>query len=339
MRLAVVGAGIHGASTARNLAERGHSVVLFDQFAPGHDRGSSHGRSRIVRRAYPDPFYTAIMKEGYGLWSELERASGRQLLHEVGLIYFGSEDSPVIASMAKGLGDLLVPHELLDAKGVRRVFPAYAIGAGEVGVYTPEAGWVDASAAVSATLDLARVAGCEFRQERVSLTDLEEFERVAVCPGAWVRDWWPPAPVKVTLQTVVYLRGDHGGPVWIEDGSDLMYGFPSDDTSFKVAAHRHGPDWDPASDSRTGCEQDIELARDLARRRFGIERPEVLETQGCLYTNTPTEDFLFKRLDERTVLVSACSGHGFKFGPWIGRTLADIVEGRTVQDFPRFAVD
>lgn len=352
MRVAVVGAGIHGASTARALAERGHSVVLFDQFEPGHDRGSSHGRSRIVRRAYPDRFYTGIMQEAYPLWAELERASGRGLLHEVGLLYFGPADSPALVSVESGLAELAVPYESLNSRSIGRVFPALDLGPGEVGIFTPEAGWVDASAAVAATLDLAVAAGCVIEKVRIEpgatsrIRDPqsqirnrpEPFDRAVICPGAWVRDWWPDAPVRVSLQTVVYMNGTHGGPVWIEDGPNLMYGFPSDGRSFKVAAHRQGPEWDPGRPDRDHDGDDLELARDLARRRFGIGDPEIMETQGCLYTNTPSEDFLFKRLDERTVLVSACSGHGFKFGPWIGRTLADIVEGRRqIEDFPRIA--
>jgi sarcosine oxidase len=337
LKVAVVGAGIHGASVARNLSERGHALTIFDQYPAGHRMGSSHGRSRIVRKAYPDSFYTAIMAEAYPLWRELEQSSGCELLREVGLLYFGHRDSENLKEMLKGLNALKVPNEVLSPKESAQRFSELSLQEGEIGVFTPEAGWVDADAAVAQTLRLAASAGCEFVQKRVSPSDLTEFDRVAVCPGAWVGEWMPEAPVKVTLQTVAYLRGTHRGPVWIEDGPDFLYGFPSDGVQFKVAAHRQGPELSPNEDDRIAREEDLRLIEDVARRRFGIDSPVVQETVGCLYTNTPSEDFLFRQSNEKTFVISACSGHGFKFGPWIGRVVADLVEGRrTLDQFLRF---
>jgi glycine/D-amino acid oxidase-like deaminating enzyme len=71
------------------LSRRGHSVTVYEQFVPGHVRGSSHGESRIVRRAYPDVFYTRCMAEAYPLWEDLQAESGEHLLTECGLAYFG----------------------------------------------------------------------------------------------------------------------------------------------------------------------------------------------------------------------------------------------------------
>jgi glycine/D-amino acid oxidase-like deaminating enzyme len=340
MDVAVVGAGIHGASSARNLAERGHRVTLFEQFEPGHANGSSHGRSRIVRRAYPDPLYTEFMLEAYPLWTELEQACGRKLLNEVGLLYFGSEDSDDLDATRRNLEDLNVPFELVGPTRIVDFFPALRLIKGEIGIFTPEAGWVEADTALAETLRLAKESGCRLLNRKASPNDLRAYDAAIVCPGPWVKDWLPEAPVKISQQTVVYLRGGHQGPVWIEDGPDLMYGFPSDGVSFKVAAHRHGPQTDPGTLQRDPRQEDLDLARHLARRRFGIEAPGVIEAQACLYTNTPTEDFLFARLDEHTFLVSACSGHGFKFGPWVGTVMADVVEGkRQLPSFPQATSD
>jgi sarcosine oxidase len=74
MKIAIIGAGIVGASTscACACAIRGHEVAIFDQLLPGHANGSSHGNSRIVREAHPDPFYTEIMQAVYPLWQEFQ---------------------------------------------------------------------------------------------------------------------------------------------------------------------------------------------------------------------------------------------------------------------------
>src|SRR5580658_432416 len=93
MKVAIVGAGVCGLSAAHTLCSRGHQVFLYEQHDLFHDRGSSHGASRIVRRAYPDAFYTACMAEAYTMWRGLEASSGRHILTECGLLYFGHRDS------------------------------------------------------------------------------------------------------------------------------------------------------------------------------------------------------------------------------------------------------
>ena len=50
----IVGAGAMGSAAAYHLARRGEPVVLLEQFALGHDRGSSHGAARITRHSYAD---------------------------------------------------------------------------------------------------------------------------------------------------------------------------------------------------------------------------------------------------------------------------------------------
>ena len=333
-RIAVVGGGISGASAARQLSERGHDVPLFEQHPQGHDLGSAHGRSRIVRRAYPDRFYTECMAEAYPMWRELEGASCEQRLHEVGLFYFGSKDSEQVQSVAQGLRELDVPHEILEGDTVETQFPQIHLEPNEMGIFTPEAGWVRADVAVSSTLMLAQEAGCGIVTKRVTAADLLSYERVVVCAGPWIRDWWPDAPVTTTLQTYGYIEGGVGGPVWIADAEDrsgfALYGFPNEPArhSFKLGVHGPGPAIDADRDGRTPHEQALSDILEFAGRRFGISDPKLVESKGCVYTSTENEDFLLRMLDERTFMASACSGHGFKFGPWIGKLLADLIEER-----------
>ena len=316
MDVAVVGAGIHGLSAARRLAEAGHRTVLFDPRPVGHSLGSSHGSSRIVRRAYPDAYHTALMTEAYPLWRELEHTSGIELFHEVGLLGFGPSEGPYVAGLAAALASQGVPFE----RGGAWRIPGLRLKRDEDSIFVPEAGWVDADAALRATNALALAAGVEHIPTEAE--GLEGFDRVAVCAGPWVRRFWPEAPVRVTLQATAFLQTPIEGPVWIEDGPDLLYGFPGG----KVGIHRPGREIDPDDPRRTPPPDMIAAIRDFAPRRLGVVC-EVAGATGCLYTVTPDEGFRFHRSDARTLVVSACSGHGFKFGPWVGVKVAEILVG------------
>lgn len=339
MKVAVVGAGIAGASAARSLAERGHDTTLFEQFGIGHAQGSSHGRSRIVRKAYPDPFYTQIMAEAYPLWRELERTTGQRLLHECGLLSFGSSDSIDLQQTLRGLKNLGIAHELVDPgqAGHLRLLN------GEIGIFTPEAGWVEADTAIQATLARFVDRGGDLVEgRRVTLEEAwRDYDAFVLCAGPWLREMLN-LPVRVTLQTFGYV--DDGaavdGPVWIDYGADLFYGFPSESgrTGFKIGIHRAGEEADPDNPDRTPPDSERAQIVAQAERRFGLSEGAT-EFHGCLYTSTASEDFLLGRWLDNGFFASACSGHGFKFGPWLGEKLADFMEGRDQpENFPRFCL-
>ena len=340
MNVAVVGAGIHGSATAWGLAKRGHRVTVFEQFPLGHDRGSSHGSSRIVRRAYPDAYYTEIMQEGYPLWHDLEKESGRKILYECGLLYFGPEENANIQSVINSLESLKVEHKVLHRHDMPHVFPDLILQDHEVGIFTPEAGWAHASLAIETLHHLALSRGTRFVAEGVSdIAKLEaDYDAVVVAAGAWINDF-VQLPVLVTLQTFGYVVGETTGPVWIEEGPGSLYGFPTEPwgDGIKVGVHYKDEAFDPDEEHREPAPGAISLIEDFAWKRFGFDRPKVKDAKGCLYTNTANEDFLMGRLGSKSFFVSACSGHGFKFGPWIGKTMADFVEGKQKpEDYPRF---
>ncbi|CAN5680683.1 hypothetical protein BH11ARM2_BH11ARM2_33700 [soil metagenome] len=327
MTVAIVGAGIAGSSAAFALSRRDHRVTVYEQFASGHRRGSSHGPSRIVRKAYDDSAFTEIAAEAYPLWSELDREAGGGVLHEVGLLYFGHRDSSNLAEVASGLRRIAEPFEILDSHRTGEVAPALRLSPEEIGIFTPAAGWVHADRALAATIALAEKAGAKFLWNVPVRPDaLPEADAVVVASGPFVRDFLPDLPARPTHQTVGYLPIESPGTVWIEDSDDFLYGFPSHDGLMKVAPHTPGCPINPHEDPLPPEAAQLAMIHDLAYRRFGYDGP-LAKTEVCRYTNLPEDRFYFGELAPNTLLVSVGSGHAFKFGPWTGERIADWVEG------------
>ncbi len=359
MKVAVVGGGIMGLSTARALAERGHGVTVYEQHEPGTKLGSSVGRSRIVRQAYPDRLYTEVLLEGHQLWQELEMASGKRLVHSVGLLYVGPRHEDEVQQEVAVLSELKVPHRVLGPADVKAVHPQMRLEPDEVAVHTMDAGWADVPAVLEETAKLALASGAQFETRRVSPGQAPEgHDRVVVTAGAWVTEWAtkvqspseasavygassarPGDRLQVTLQTFGYVRGTHSGPVWIEGFGDHSYGFPSEQGrgDFKIGYHPPGPETDPKNPTRAPDRKALAAIKEAATRRFDVKNPEIVESGACLYTLAPNDDFKIGWLGDQTLLASTCSGHGFKFGPWMGRFLADLVDGtRKIEDWPRW---
>jgi sarcosine oxidase len=356
MRVAVVGLGGAGAHAARFLAQDGHRVTGYERHALGHDRGSSHGASRIIRYAYEDPSCTRLMASAYPLWEEFEDASGESLFVRCGGLTLGPSSHERVVRVRDAMLAQDVPFEELPAAEAQARWPALRLFDGEVALHQADAGFLRASACVAAAWRLARAAGAELREDApalcvrwekgraVVLTEhgAEGYDACVISAGAWVSRFVPALSRTLTVlkQQVVHLQPEEGRegefapdrlPVWIDNGTH-DYGFPSDGVSpgVKVAHHLDGPAVDPDVDDRS-----VDLCREASllsrvRRRLPGLTSRVLLAQSCLYTMAPDERFVIASVpgSPGLVVASACSGHGFKFTPLTGRFAADLVAGR-----------
>jgi sarcosine oxidase len=305
-----------GCATAWALRERGAEVTVHERFGLDHDRGSSHGRTRIFRVAYPEPHWIRFAQEAYAGWQELDP----DLLGLYGLIELVAD--PALTS-APALEECGVTYRLLDRDEVR------AHGAnlpdGWAALHIADAGVVFADRARHAFLE---AAGVEVEtNRRVESTDELDADVVVVTAGSWARDLIPDLPVTVTRETVAYFKREGPPPPSIVDlnaetGGHGMYSLHDPVHGLKAGAHHAGREVEPDAEAPPDPAI-VERIAAWVRERFPDADPAPVEAQTCLYTTTADEGFILERRG-RVVIGSACSGHGFKFAPAVGRRLAAL---------------
>ena len=321
-RVTVVGAGVMGCAAAWALTARGAEVTVLERFDLDHVRGSSHGRSRIVRLAYPEPEWVRLAEEAMAGWRELERQSGQELLGLYGLVELTSSAA---LSATRALDTCGIEYRLLDEAAARGL--GAAVPEGWTALHQPEAGIVRADLARHAFLDVARSRGASVQTGvRVSAVDDVEADAVVVTAGSWVRELAPGVPVRVTRETVAYFALDHPQASIVElnehTGGHGMYSLHDPVHGLKVGAHHAGPEVDPDLEGRPEPELVERIVAWVAARLPDVE-PTPVAAETCLYTSTADESFVLERRG-RVVVGSPCSGHGFKFAPAIGRQLAEL---------------
>jgi monomeric sarcosine oxidase len=324
-KVAVIGAGIMGSATAYALARDGHDVVLYEQFEVGHTRGSSHGRSRIVRLAYPDVEFVELAKESFAGWRELEREAEVALLELSGLLEL--VDDPAQGSSA-ALDEAGAEYELLDAAAARGRWPV-GVPDGWSALFQPEAGIIRADLAQRAFVDRAVARGVQLREHtRVESVDDVDAAAVVVTAGPWVTRFFPDLPVKVTRETVAYFRRE-GAPLPSvvqldpETRGHALYSLHDPVHGLKAGAHHAGAAADPDEDGDPDPAL-VERVVEWVSRTYPDADPKPVAAETCIYTTTADEGFILERRG-RVVIGSPCSGHGFKFAPAVGARLARMV--------------
>src|SRR5947208_3725001 len=112
----VLGLGGMGAAAAFELARRGRHVLGLEQFTPGHDRGSSHGQTRVIRKAYYEhPDYVPLLRRAYERWYDLEQRTGRRLFVECGCLSIGTAAGELVAGVRRAAVEHGLPVESLTA--------------------------------------------------------------------------------------------------------------------------------------------------------------------------------------------------------------------------------
>lgn len=365
--IAIIGTGAVGSAALYNASKLGLKVVGFDSFAPPHNQGSSHGESRIVRRAIGEnPHYSAISTRSYEIWNEIEEISKHTLINQNGCLVIAPDHGrdSFFNNTAQAAKEYNIPHDLMTCSEVHKKFPEFRKINDIVGYYEPGAGFVDPELVISTQLKIAHDNGAFIMNNtpiskiinddkivRIITNDGEVFtaSKVILATGPWIEKLLPKhlnTAFKVYRQVLYWFDfvnphefDPKTFPVFIahlpnDHGS--IYGFPA------IKGHRYGVKlathntelYEPQENiNRSISPQESADFYDSHLRPYfdGIIHPNCIKSAVCSYTITPDENFVVDFIPDtnnKLLYISACSGHGFKHSAAMGEFAVDMLLGR-----------
>ena len=382
--IAVVGGGIVGVSAAYAAAVRGQGrvrVSLYEASEVGHSGAASSDVNRVFRfLSGPDSVLTVWSAEARDMWQALGRQRGSPVLHQTGVVLLVERCDGVQTtgghvypydSAAAWLKDALrcmdehqAPYRRMGSAELAECYPQFQSQAIEEAVLDPQAGFVEASKALSATLDLCIKAGVQYHPG-VEITAVEAVnggcslvaadgqemraDAAVVTVNGWTERLLPQLQGALTLteQPLIYLRptedvsmlGQGRLPVFISLTSDC-YGFPilngemkiADDTAFRAINH-------PDERQEPPREYLDKVISTVGRFLPAVAEAKLERTHVCFYDRSKDGRFILDALDPEARIIYGCgmSGRAFKFGPVLGERLARFaVEGERPADLEEF---
>jgi sarcosine oxidase len=366
---AVIGAGVFGAWTARDLRRSGASVVLLDAYGPANSRASSGGETRVIRMGYgPDDLYTRWAIRSLPAWRQLESEIGVQIFHQTGVLWLSEDSDEYTANMLDVLKQQNVACEQLTQGELGSRYPQLHFNQVSWAVLEPESGLLMARRSVQSLVDQLQREGVDYRHATVSplqlnesLRELKTVEGYRISAGTFIFACGPWLPkifpellsgrIFPSRQEIFFLGPPAGSnsfepsrmPVWLyHQHPYIPYALPDiEGRGFKLAFDLHGEALDPDLDQRIVSEASILRLRSFVAKHIpSLTQAPILETRVCQYENTWNGDFLIDRhpKSENVWIVGGGSGHGFKHGPAVGEYVAGQVLGNAAGE-PRFTLE
>jgi len=366
MNIGIIGSGIFGLSSAYELNERGHSVHVFEKGTIPNAMASSTDVSKAIRRtmyASNNSVYVNLVEQASLKWRKWENNFSTRVYHQPGTLTLCEKFEPKtpIYESWKFLKDNDQNEEILilDNTTLKTTFPQIKIYDHEIGFYDKWGGYIESGLAIKELSTLVKSQGVkiyenskidqiEERQGSVSLYISENtinFDTIIVATGAWTNDLLPDIGSKltVTLQQMVLIDSVNLNlfthdkmPVWSMNSINSenpfiseWYGFPIlREGHIKIANDSRGVIIDPNAD-RSPNQDFLTKVTSFMNERFpSLSSSKIVSAMGCVYTNTPDDHFILDWAPNSSKIFVACggSGHGFKFGPSIGKLVADAIE-------------
>lgn len=367
----VLGAGAMGSAAAYHLAKAGQRVLLLEQFEIDHQKGSSYGRSRIIRYAYDHPAYIPLLKAAYAMWSEIESESGEKLYTRTGGIDFGTPNQPTLQATINCLEQTGIPHEILNAIEAQKRYPQFRFDDDQIVLYQGDAGILEASKCVLTHIRLAEKHGATIRPnttvtgiattpESVTVkTDTDTFTaaKLVITAGSWSKSLLNQLGLDLPLIPErcqeIYFNTENSSeyevgrfPTFIAHLQDyygkMPYGIASHkDSGLKMAFHGGQSVPHPSQVNYTPDTDIVDHALAFSSR-YIPDVTSLRSTRICLYTMSPDGHFLLDKHPEypNIAIGGGCSGHSFKFATLIGSILSDLaLNGTTEHDISLFNIN
>ena len=349
----VLGLGAMGCASLYHLALRGIPALGIEQFPLGHDRGSTHGPTRVFRPFYANPLYVEMARAAQTQWQALEQRAHTKLLRLCGQLVMASPENVLFQEGLTALRKTQEPHEMLTGAQMSHRFPMLRLPSGHAACWVPRAGFLEPDRSLQTLVSEARKAGASIWASQkvvglqpqggrleVATADRRILCRRLICTGGSWTAALLPAPalnLKVTRQQKFHFRSSDAAdlhpdrvPVYV-DYDKGYYGFPVWRGILNVADDNWGHFVSP---DEVDPEPDPEVRDNLTRwveSLFPNRAWEHVHTETCLYTNTPDDDFIVDRHPDlpNVIIGAGFSGHGFKFTPFIGELLVQLALGET----------
>jgi len=358
----VVGGGIFGTSAARELKKRGHSVTLFDSGPLPNPDASSSDISKVIRADYgADRFYAKLATQAITGWHQWNEESRQKLYEETGNLWLTPQP------MTKGqfefescrvLSELNYPTEPLEKSEIQKRFPAWKEAGYSHGHFNPRGGWAKSTSTVAWLVEKAAEEGVSLQQNN-GMTGLLEHsgqvegiitqdgtehrsDLVIIATGAWTPGLlpWMAQTLRSVAQPVYHFQladpTAYQGkqfPQWGANVSETgWYGFPAQqDGILKVAHHGRGIPMNLGDKQSVFPEMDTKFRDFLGSAFPELQDAPIVKRRLCFYCDSLDGDFWIDHDAERKNLVVATggSGHGFKFGPVLGKIIADVAEQKS----------
>lgn len=373
----VVGLGAMGSATAYQLAKKNKNVLGIDQFTPPHKFGSSHGESRIIRKAIAEgKEYVPLVLRSYELWNEIEEESGEELLTQTGILIMANNTynrpNKFLDSTKLAAEYYSIKHRTLDAEEISQDFPQFKIQGDEKAYFENEAGFLRPELCVSTQLKLAQKHGAtiQYNERLISYQASEtgvlvatnkgtyRAKQLVLTVGPWVKEFLPRQyedKINIYRQVLYWFRVDGDAdkfrlgkfPVFNLElntaDKDFVYGFPIIDGSnnIKVATEQYVESTNPNDVNRQVSEDEIRkmYERYVGPCLAGVSL-ECVKTEVCMYSVSSDSKFIIDRHPDHqnVIIASPCSGHGFKHSAAIGEILADLsTDSKPRIDISRFS--